>query len=75
MMTPLGILITSYVGTLIQNTSTQYVTAILNSLAAGTFLYLGAVHIIGEPEHIACRCGIIALTAGMTLMAAVAIWV
>jgi solute carrier family 39 (zinc transporter), member 1/2/3 len=75
LMTPLGIFITTEIGVFLQNSSGQLVTAILNSLAAATFLYLGTVHVIAEPDHIVCRCGILALLAGMALMAIVAIWV
>lgn len=75
LMTPLGIFIATQISNILQNDSGKFAVAILNSLAAGTFLYLGTVHIIAEPDHIICRCGLLSLLAGMTVMAVVAIWV
>jgi zinc transporter 1/2/3 len=74
-MTPLGIFIAMYACSILQNNAALLAAAIFNALAAGTFLYIGAVHIIGEPDNIFCRCGMISLLSGMALMAVVAIWV
>lgn len=75
LMTPLGIFITTEINSVLQNHFGQIAAAILNALAAGTFLYLGTVHIIAEPDHIICRCGLLSLLSGISLMALVAIWV
>lgn len=74
-ITPLGILSASLSSQLINSTSGTLITAILNAVAAGTFLYIGATHIVEERKENNYFAEAAALIAGVALMSIVAIWV
>lgn len=72
--TPCGIIIASFIKTLLQMNSACIVEAIFNACAAGTFLYLGTVHIVLEPKKLQHWEEAVSLVAGVFIMAVVAIW-
>jgi len=73
-MTPIGILF----GLFIQlHTSNNYALAVFNSLAAGTFLYIGTLHGLSKAIMIKSCCNLkefLLVIVGFSLMALVAIW-
>lgn len=74
--TPLGIFIASLViYTLHTTQQANLLNSTFNSIAAGTFLYLGTEHFIKCKKSFETFNELIALTLGMALMALVAIWV
>jgi len=75
LMTPLGIFIASYVVHASQTNSGGLLTANLNAIAAGTFLYLGVEHLVEGKTSFAKVQETTALITGVALMAVVAIWV
>lgn len=74
-ITPLGIFIASLILYALQTDSGNTLGAVFNAIMAGTFLYLGAEHIIEDTTSFEKPAGILALIFGITLMAIVAIWV
>lgn len=75
LMTPLGILIASYVISASATNSGSLIAANLNAIAAGTFLYLGVEHLIESKTYLAKARETMALLFGVVLIATVAIWV
>lgn len=74
-MTPLGILFASMVNNVINNSTGQLLEAIFSAIAAGTFLYLGTVHIMECEKSFEDFGEITALILGIVLMSTVALWV
>lgn len=74
-ITPLGIFIASLIIYALQTNSGSTLGAVFNAIMAGTFLYLGAKHIIEDTKSFEKTAGILALMLGISLMAIVAIWV
>ncbi len=75
MVTPLGILIASYVLYLTTTTSGGTAVAIFNAIAAGTFLYLSTEHLIEGKKSFESLYEVIALIVGVSVMAMVAVFV
>jgi zinc transporter ZupT len=75
LMTPLGIFIGASIIDMSTINSGDLLVAALDAIAAGTFLYLGTDHLIAEKKSFERFSEVIALLFGVTLMAAVAIWV
>lgn len=75
LVTPLGILGASLIEHIVQMRAGEILEAVFNAVAAGTFLYLGTVH-VSECENSFENFGeITALFLGAILMGVVAIWV
>ncbi|MEI8055236.1 MAG: ZIP family metal transporter, partial [bacterium] len=74
-ITPLGIFVASLVMYTLQTSTGNILGATLNAVAAGTFLYLGAEHMVEKTRSFESPIEILALILGVILMAAVAIWV
>lgn len=74
-ITPLGILFASLTNQLLSNHTGMATAAILNSIAAGTFLYIGITHVLEEKENTNHWYETTALALGITLMSVVAIWI
>lgn len=75
LMTPIGIWGGSWLIT--QITPSSLLTPVLNSLAAGTFLYIGSLHGLGRASLIKYCCNMpefSIMLLGFTLMAILAIW-
>jgi solute carrier family 39 (zinc transporter), member 1/2/3 len=75
LMTPIGILFATGINQFFMDHSGQLTEAIFDAFAAGTFLYLGTVHSLAEPESLDCHQELFAMGLGAILMAVVAIWV
>lgn len=74
-MTPLGILVASLISQMLHTNAGGMLEAVFNSIAAGTFLYIGTEHMIEGAESYEGFGQIISMALGITLMAVVAIWV
>lgn len=74
-MTPLGILLASLVNDTISGNTGLMLEAIFNAIAAGTFLYLGTVHIMKCEKSFENFNEIFALILGVILMSTVALWI
>jgi solute carrier family 39 (zinc transporter), member 1/2/3 len=74
-ITPLGIFIASLVMYTLHSNSGNTIESVFNSIAAGTFLYLGVEHLVDGKDTCKGFIEILALMAGVGLMALVAIWV
>jgi len=74
-ITPLGIFIASLITYTLQTGSGNTLGTIFTAITAGTFLYLGAKHVIEDTKSFENPAGILALILGITLMATVAIWI
>lgn len=74
-VTPLGIMLAAMTTCKVNVAAGALLEAIFNSLAAGTFLYLGTVHIMECEQSFENLGEISALILGIAVMAAAAIWV
>ena len=76
-ITPLGILVGVLLGNLLASEDGEIVEAVFDSLAAGSFLYIAALDIIqdefGKRTHSHVPA-LMALLAGLGLMALIAVW-
>ncbi|QLH43253.1 MAG: ZIP family metal transporter [Coxiellaceae bacterium] len=79
LMSPLGIIIAATITTLLQDNTGKLIEACFNAFAAGTFLYIGARHLM-EKEHAEfthtnqiSEFSVVVL--GILLMAILAIWI
>ena len=75
LMTPLGVFAASLTKFFLQTNSGEWLEAIFNAVATGTFLYLGTAHIIEGVKSFERIGELVSLIIGITLMAVVAIWV
>jgi len=75
LMTPLGVFAASLTKSLLHTSSGEWLEAIFNAVATGTFLYLGTAHIVEGEKSFDNIGEIVSLIIGITLMAVVAIWV
>lgn len=75
-LTPLGILFASVIENAVHfSANSSLFEGLFDAVAAGTFLYLGTVHIMECEKSFEDLGEIIALILGITLMSVVAIWV
>ena len=72
LMTPLGILTTSTAGHFFSGILAEQLTAVLNAVAAGTFLYLGTEHLVEGEKSFEKAYEIATLSLGVAVMAIVA---
>ena len=72
LMTPLGIVIASYVVLLSESTGGKMVAAVFNAIYAGTFLYLSTEHLFEGEKSFTRPYEVFALGSGVGLMALVA---
>lgn len=75
LMTPLGIIMGSWLSEI--GNAYALLSAVLSSLAAGTFLYIGTLHGLEHAcliRHRGNLIGFVSLLLGFTLMAVVAVW-
>jgi solute carrier family 39 (zinc transporter), member 1/2/3 len=75
LLTPLGIFFASLINHLFYVSSAHFIAALFNAIAAGTFVYLGSVHIMECKKSFEDLGEITALVLGIVLMSVVAIWV
>lgn len=79
LMTPLGIILASSAILLLQSHMAQLFQAIFNALGAGVFIYLAITHRINhylyEQEDLHSLHYLLAVSAGLFVMAALAIWI
>jgi|GEM_PF-914705 len=75
LMTPLGILLATLVNNTIDTATGKNLAGIFNAVAAGTFLYLGSVHIMECRKSFEDFGEIISLILGIALMSVISIWV
>lgn len=79
LMTPLGILLATELSTIIATEQSRLLEAVLNSLTAGTFLYIGTLDTLGrqlQPQRLINRFWeFSSLIFGMTMMGVIAAWV
>jgi len=76
-ITPAGIGLGMLIGNVLDHGTGEIVEAVFDALAAGTFLYIAALDIIGEEfagQQHSHLPGLTALLAGLGLMAMIAIW-
>ena len=73
LMTPLGIVIASYVISLAETASGKVIVAIFNAINAGTFLYLSTEHLFEGEKSFSKPYEVVALGSGVGLMALVAL--
>ena len=76
LMTPIGILLGSLVRSALTGAAEQVFESLFDALAAGTFLYVTSLDVIGEEfQDTTGRWGKFALVlAGLGLMALLALW-
>jgi zinc transporter ZupT len=74
-ITPLGVFLASFIMYTLNTSAGSVLEATVNAITAGTFLYLGTEHMIEKTKPFENPIEILALILGITLMAAVAIWV
>lgn len=75
LVTPFGILGASIIQGVMQMHAVQVLGVVFNSIAAGTFLYLGSVHIMECEKSFEDLGEITALILGIAIMSIAAIWV
>ena len=75
-MTPLGILLGAGLDHMLEARSGRLIEGLFDSLAAGTFIYISTMEIIGEEFVGTARLAekFCLLTAGLALMAVIALW-
>lgn len=80
LVTPLGILLGSVVETLFQAKTADLITSFFSAFAAGTFLYIGTLHVSHDHFHAQMDTRnryykILASLSGIVIMGIIAIWV
>lgn len=75
-MTPLGILVGTGLNQMLHHRSGELFEGLFDTLAAGTFLYVAIVEIIGKEfsDRNAVVLKFVALCLGLTIMALIALW-
>lgn len=80
LVTPLGIVLASMIESFFQTKTADLITSVFSSFAAGTFLYIGTLHVSHDHFHPqmdtrSCYYKVLPTIFGIVIMGVLAIWV